>query len=223
MKKAVVINGSPRIDKGNTAALLEPFMEGMRSAGANISLYYADKMRVHPCTCGHMACWNAHPGVCVFHDEMDKLLLELASAELCVFGVPVYIQLPSAFQSVLNRMVPIIDPTAAVFVEGRTRAKLRGEYALKWTALVAVGGWWEKENLALVDRIIAEFSADAGLLYAGAVLRPHADALGNERVTEDKKKEILESVKQCGKDLVATGKMNPELLEKISLPLIPWE
>ena len=107
MKKAVVINGSPRIDKGNTAALLEPFMEGMRSAGANISLYYADKMRVHPCTCGHMACWNAHPGVCVFHDEMDKLLLELASAELCVFGVPVYIQLPSAFQSVLNRMVPI--------------------------------------------------------------------------------------------------------------------
>ena len=223
MSKAVVINGSPTLDKGRTAALLAPFMEGMRSAGAEISLYYASRMNIHPCTCGKMACWNKHPGTCVFHDDMDALLGDLTSAELCVFAAPVYIQLPSAFQSVLNRLVVIIDPESAEFVNGRTRAKLRPEYTLKHTALVAAGGWWEKENLALVDRIIAEFSADGGVIYAGAVLRPHAFALQSQRVTEDVKKELLEGVRQCGRDLVANGKMSPALLEMVSRPLIPWE
>lgn len=223
MIKAVVINGSPRMENGRTAALLSPFMEGMRSAGADISLYFASKMDIHACTCGHMACWNKHPGVCVFNDEMDALLEELKSADILVFGVPVYIQLPSAFQSVLNRLVPMIDPETAWFVEGRTRAKLRTEYALKRTALVAVGGWWEKENLALVDRIIAEFSAGGGLIYAGAVLRPHAYALQSPNLAEEVKKDLLECVKQCGRDLVVTGEMDSILLDRISRPLIPWE
>lgn len=223
MAKAVVINGSPTLDKGRTAFMLAPFMQGIRSAGAEISLYYASKMDVRTCTCGKMACWNIHPGVCVFQDEMDALVEELKSAEFLVFGVPVYIQLPSAFQSVLNRLVPMMDPGSAVFVNGRTRAKLRAEYALRRTALVAVGGWWEVENLALVDRIITELSADSGVIYAGAVLRPHAYALQSKRVTDEAKKEVSEAVKQCGQDLVATGGMNPALLEMVSRPLIPWE
>lgn len=222
MTKAIVINGSPRMEKGRTAALLAPFIEGMRAAGAEISLYYASKMEVHACTCGRMACWNKHPGVCVFHDDMDAILEELKSAENLVFGVPVYVQLPSAFQSVLNRLVPIIDPTLASFVEGRTRAKLREGYALKRTTLVAVGGWWEKENLALVDRIIAELTAVCGIPYAGAILRPHAYALQRPELAESAQ-EILDLVKQCGRDLVSKGEMNPALLEKISRPLIPWE
>ncbi len=85
-----------------------------------------------------------------------------------------------------------------------------------------MGGWWEKENLVLVDRIIAELAGDCGIPYAGAILRPHACALQRPELAESAQ-EILDLVKQCGRDLASKGELNPALLEKISRPLIPWE
>jgi multimeric flavodoxin WrbA len=42
--KVLAINSSPRMDKGNTALILNPFLEGMKEAGAEVDLFYT---RVH--------------------------------------------------------------------------------------------------------------------------------------------------------------------------------
>ena len=36
--KVIAFNSSPRMDKGNTALILNPFLEGMREAGAEVEL-----------------------------------------------------------------------------------------------------------------------------------------------------------------------------------------
>ena len=40
--------------------------------------------------------------------------------------------------------------------------------------LLFTGGWWELENFATLERIVAEPGAKASVEYSGAVLRPHA-------------------------------------------------
>ena len=42
------INGSARMEKGNTALILAPFLEGMEGAGAKVELFYAKKLNVSP-------------------------------------------------------------------------------------------------------------------------------------------------------------------------------
>jgi multimeric flavodoxin WrbA len=37
--KVVAINGSPHEDKGNTALILGPFVEGMKAAGAQVRVF----------------------------------------------------------------------------------------------------------------------------------------------------------------------------------------
>ena len=38
--KAISVNASPNMGKGNTALLLDPFLEGLRKEGAEVGLLY---------------------------------------------------------------------------------------------------------------------------------------------------------------------------------------
>ncbi|MBP8858047.1 MAG: flavodoxin family protein [Anaerolineaceae bacterium] len=65
MTKAVAINGSPRMDKGNTALILNPFIQGMQYGGCSVELFFASKLKVLPCECGALRCWRVTPGECI--------------------------------------------------------------------------------------------------------------------------------------------------------------
>jgi multimeric flavodoxin WrbA len=103
MTKAVAINGSPRMEKGNTALILTPFIQGMMDAGAGVELLYASRLEVKPCSCGVMYCWDELPGECCIQDDMQSLYPRLKQADVLVLATPVYIPLPGAMQNVLNR------------------------------------------------------------------------------------------------------------------------
>jgi multimeric flavodoxin WrbA len=62
MTTSVVINGSPRKDKGNTAIVLEPFIQGMIDAGCEVELFYISRLKIKQCSCGKMYCWYDMPG-----------------------------------------------------------------------------------------------------------------------------------------------------------------
>ena len=129
MTKVVTINGSPRMEKGNTALLLTPFLQGMTDAGADVELLYASRLQVKPCSCGHMYCWNEAPGECCLQDDMQSLYPRLKRADILVLAAPVYIPLPGAMQNVLNRLCPLLDPVLE-FREGRSpRISATGTHA----------------------------------------------------------------------------------------------
>jgi len=219
MIKVVAINGSPRMEKGNTAMILTHFIQGMMDAGSNVELFYARRLKVKPCTCGEMYCWNKKAGECYIKDDMQLLYPKLREADILILATPVYIPLPGEMQNIINRLCPLIDPFL-VNREGRTRARFHKQVKIRKIVLVSTGGWWEKANFKTVVRIAEELAKDASVEFAGAVLRPHAFLMKEKgRLTKDGEA-VLNAVKRAGYELVKEGKMNKEILETISRPLI---
>jgi len=222
MSKSIAINGSPRMEKGNTAMVLTPFIQGMIDAGSDVELFYASRLKVKPCTCGELYCWNKMPGECCIKDNMQLLYPKIREADILIMATPVYIPLPGEMQNIINRLVALLDPVLE-FREGRTRARFRKDVGIRKIVLVSTGGWWEKANFGTVLRIVEEFAEDASVEFAGAVLRPHANLMKEKNELTRDGETVLNAVRRAGYELIKDGVMNNEILDLISRPLISQE
>ncbi|SCZ77875.1 flavodoxin family protein [Acidaminobacter hydrogenoformans] len=220
MTKVFAVNGSPTMEKGDTALLLNVFLQGMEDAGADAALHYASKLDLKPCSCGQMYCWYQNPGECCVQDEFQTLYPSLKASDILVLATPVYIPLPGRMQDVMNRLCPLIKPKLA-FREGRTRAESHSAFNIKKIVLVSVGGWWELENFDTVVRIVRDFSETAGVEFSGPVLRPHSFLMYDETGMTAAGTAVLEAARKAGHQLVAEGSIDSETLAAISRPLVP--
>ncbi len=222
MSKAIAINGSPQMEKGNTAMVLTPFIQGMMAAGADVELFYASRLQVKPCACGEMYCWYRRPGECCIKDDMQLLYPKLKAADILILATPVYIPLPGDMQDIINRLCPLFKPLLETR-QGRTRGRFHEEVRIQKIVLISTGGWWEIDNFGTVLRIAEELAEDASVDFAGAVLRPHAFLMKNEGQLTEEGESILNALKKAGSDLIEKGAMSKESLEAIRRPLIPEE
>jgi multimeric flavodoxin WrbA len=210
------INGSPRMEKGNTAMILTPFLEGMKDAGAKIELFYAKRLKIHPCI-GDFQCWFKKVGECIHKDDMQTMYSKLRAADILVLATPVYIPLPGEMQNFINRLCPIVEPILE-FTNGQTRAKFHKDVKLSKIVLVSTSGWWELGNFGTVIRIAEELALDTSIELAGTVLRPHASELQRYPV---KANTVFAAARKAGYQLITEGKMTEETLQAISQPLVP--
>lgn len=222
MGKTLVVNGSPRLDKANTGGVLGPFIEGLTEAGAEVEVLYPSRLKLKPCSCGQMHCWYVRPGECSIKDDMDALYPKLRKADTLVLATPVYIPLPGAMQDFINRLCPLVEPRLE-FIDGRTRARFRPDVGLRTLALVATGGWWELGNFDTVTRIAEELASTTNLVFAGALLRPHAFVLWESEEPRPEGAAVLEAVRLAGRELATDGVMSPSTLAEVSRPLIAEE
>jgi multimeric flavodoxin WrbA len=222
MIKVVAINGSPRKEKGNTARVLTPFIQGMMDAGAEVELFYASRLKIKPCSCGVMYCWSDRPGECCLQDEMQLLYPKLRTADVIILATPVYIPLPGDMQNFINRLCPLLDPHLEKR-QGRTRARFRKDVNIRQFVLVSTGGWWEIGNFDTVVRVVEELALDAGVKFGGAVLRPHAFLMmAKGKLTKDGEA-VLDALRKAGSELIREGEMHPGTLELISRPMMSEE
>jgi multimeric flavodoxin WrbA len=213
--QVLVINGSARKEKGYTAMILKPFMNGMEQAGAQVNLLYAKQLDVHPCI-GDFSCWYKNPGKCHINDIMQSVYPKLKEADVLVLGIPVYFPLPGAMQNFLNRLMPLANPILK-YRNGHTQIRFHDDVKIKKIILVSVCGWWEKGNFDTITRIAEEICQKVSIDFSGSVLRPHADLLSEEK---DKAKEIFEALKEVGFSLIKDGVLPESLLEIVAQPLI---
>ena len=220
--KVIAINGSPRMEKGYTALILNSFVHGMMDAGSEVELFYTRRLKVKPCTCGEMYCWYKKAGECCIKDDMQLLYPQLREADILILATPVYIPLPGEMQNFINRLCPLIEPILEIH-QGRTRARFHKQVKIRKIVLVSTGGWWEKANFETVVHITEELAKDASVEFAGAVLRPHAFLMKEKgKLTKDGEA-VLNMVKRAGYELIKKGRMNKETLEAISRPLVSEE
>ena len=216
--KVLAFNGSPTRDKGNTAMILKPYLEGMREAGAEVELIYTNNIKIYPCT-GELLCWGKNPGQCHISDDMQSLYPKLCKTDILVLAIPVYVPLPGNMQIFINRLIPLMNPILEMR-DGRTRARFRENVKISKIVLVSSCGWWEKGNFGTVIRVVKELTEDVSVEFAGTVLRPHAEFL---RENNEKTRDVINAVNQAGHQLIMKGKMSPEILDKVSCELVSLE
>ena len=112
--------------------------------------------------------------------------------------------------------MPLYEPILE-FRDGRTRLKFHDDVKIFKIVLVGTGGWWEIENLDLVVAIIKHIASDAGVGFGGAVLRPHAQIM---RENKDAGRKVIEALKKAGQQCIKGDQISPDVLSAISEPLI---
>jgi multimeric flavodoxin WrbA len=218
--KVLVFNGSPNMDKGNTALILSPFVEGMMEEGAEVDLQYVKRLKINPCQ-GEMNCWLKTPGECLQKDDMNAIYPKLRQADVIVFAVPVYMDgMPGPMKTLIDRLIPLIEPYVELR-EGHCRHTVPERHKHSKVALVSTCGFWEMDNFNPLVMHIQAICKNACWEYTGALLRPHSSALWYMLKKGMPVQDVIEAAKKAGRDLARDGRMKEETLKIVSRGLVP--
>lgn len=220
--KVLAINSSPRMDKGNTALILNPFLEGMKEAGAEVELFYTRKLNINPCT-GEFNCWLKTPGECYHNDDMKMILPKFVEADVIIIASPVYFfGITGPMKNLLDRLIPIARPSL-VLRDGHTRHLSREKTKNRKCVLISNCGLWEKDNFDPLISYMEIFCKNTGSEFAGALLRPHGETMRGMLGMGVPIGDIFEAAKEAGRQLVKEQKISQETLDIVSRELLSRE
>ncbi|MHA1451597.1 MAG: flavodoxin family protein [Promethearchaeota archaeon] len=219
--KVIVINSSPSGNSGNTAIILNPFIDGMKKAGAEVETYLTKNLNIKPC-CGQFVCSIKNID-CIQKDDMADIHPKLLNADLWVFATPLYIStMNGPMKNFMDRMLVPWGETYIIWKNGRSHHPIKTKIDGGKVFLISSCGYWEIENFDLLIENLKEFCYHAERDFLGALLRPHAPMLKPMKESP-KVKEIIESAFNAGVQLIQNFKISKELLDKVSQPLVPKE
>lgn len=184
-KKILIISGSPKKD-GNTQALIDEFVKGAHSGGAQTEVVHAAflKYKANGCT-SCRACQESDKYECVIKDEASPVLKKMAGVDIIVMATPLYFFSASAqLKKIFDRMFSLYkwDNEA-----GTMKTPLKGK------ELVLIGSAYEDVGLDALElpfKITAEYT---GMKFE-SLLVPNAGVSGDIR----KKTDALKDARSLG-------------------------
>lgn len=87
-KQVLILSGSPRAG-GNTEALVDAFVEGLREAGHDARIINVREQKINGCV-GCYKCFTADGTPCVQKDDMQKIYDAFDSSDMITFASPLY-------------------------------------------------------------------------------------------------------------------------------------
>jgi multimeric flavodoxin WrbA len=216
--KVVAINGSAKKDSGRTAAILNQLLDGLKESGAMVEKFNAYELDLKSCK-GEFSCWFNNPGQCFQKDDMQWLSPKLQAADVWILASPVYSWgFSGALQTVLDRTVSGIEPFFSIN-EGHSSHPLRQGSVERTIALVSSCGLWEMDNFDPLLAQIRLMCLGMGFHYAGALLRPHSEAMRAFPGTSQSAAGVLEAAHEAGRELSSTGMFSQPTMDAVSCPL----
>lgn len=220
--KVLAFNSSPRMDKGNTALILNPFLEGMREAGAEVELFYTKKLKINPCQ-GEFNCWLKTPGKCWQKDDMAMLMPKLGEADVLVLATPLYVDgMTGPMKNLIDRTIPLVQPFFELRDDHIRHPAREGTKRGK-TVLVSNCGFWEMDNFDALLVHVKALCKNGNREFAGALLRPQGEALRPMLEIGGLVEDVVEAAREAGRQLVRDGKISTETLNTVSRELMSRE
>lgn len=207
--KVIVIKSSPkRKEFSVTHTLTEQFVLGMREANAEVEEFHLNQMSIHDCMdCG--SCATISQGKCVMQDDMTNLIYpKFLEADVMVLASPIYFGTVNAvMKRFIERLYPFLGPWQQVDGEGVYQA-FRGPFpkvvaisAASWHYSHVFDQMSSYYHYLFEDRLVAE-------LYRGS-----SESFQFGAVFYQKKIEMLEAMKQAGRELVEKGAPSKETID----------
>ncbi len=219
--KVIAINASPRIKNSNTSVILNPFLEGLKEAGAEVDLVHVQKLDIKPC----LGCWTCMlktPLQCVQKDDMAELFLKLAAANIVVWATPVYVEGPTAqLKTIVDRTFVGASLNPAYEIrDGHQRLKRPDGLVPSKLALVSTCGYHEMDNFDTLLNWIESLIRNGLFDFAGALLRPHANVFHPIYKTKLDVDDILQAANDAGRQLITEGKISKQTLSIVSRDIL---
>jgi multimeric flavodoxin WrbA len=164
------ILGSPH-PNGNTATLLEAFLNGARDAGAEVVFVDATKMVISGCR----ACNDCRDtGTCVVDDDMESVYEAIRRADVLVLATPLY------FSGMSSQLKAVIDRCQCLWFMARKRSGTGAKNGY----MLSVGAM-ENANFKNVLSEVRSFYIGVGISFRGEVTVPGVESEGEMASRKD--------------------------------------
>jgi len=219
--RVLALNGSPRAGAGVTSMLLQQLLAGMREAGAETRLIQVRELNLEPCI-GCYFCWVQTPGRCIHRDGMDRGIEAWATADLVVFGTPVYHGcMTGLMKNFLDRLLPRYEPWLVPNprVEGGSAHPARGPEPRRMV-LVSPCGFPGLHNFDALVHTFRHIARMHGMAVSGEILRPFAEPL-RLRALRGLFDDYFETVCAAGREIITSGAIAEDTRVGLARDLVP--
>jgi multimeric flavodoxin WrbA len=217
--KVLAINSSLRGGgQSKTELLLTHLAEGMHETGAEVEVINLREKKVKYCL-GCYTCSTKTPGKCVIKDDMTaELYPKYLDADIAVLATPLFHHTVNApMKAFIERTWPVYEPFLVQEEDGHWTHPLRHE--LPSVVLLSVAGFPDISVFEPLSHYMRGLFRGDQLL--AEIYRPGAEAM--TRLQEKIRNEILDAVRQAGKEIVKDRSISPKTLELIGQPLVDME
>ncbi len=217
MIKILALQGSPRPKESNTEILLQEFLKGAQSQGAETETIYLKEKDIHSCI-GCYTCWTKTPGICVFKDDMPDLLEKVRNCDIIVYATPLYIfNMTSLLKAFQERLLPLLDPH--LVKKGETyRHAPRYERNLKMV-LISNCGFPEVSHFDGLRHVLRHIEQSGQVPLIGELLMPAGELL-KQKGLRDKTQGVLQAAYRAGIEVVRDGRVSKETEVAMQKPLV---
>jgi multimeric flavodoxin WrbA len=213
--KITAFNGSPRGKRSNTDIIVQAFLAGAQSAGAEVEDVYLVDQDIHHCN-GCFSCWFKTPGRCVFVDDMQGLLEKYMSSDFICYATPVYTwNMTAMLKNFADRLIPLRSPVVTQSNEDYDmKARIKSPEAI----VISNCGFPGENNF---DTVKAVFKCCNPILE---IYRNCGMALQSSDVQVKARVDAyLEDVKEAGCQIVRDGKVSDAIKTKLQMELVPTQ
>jgi multimeric flavodoxin WrbA len=162
-KNILIISGSPKKD-GNTALLIEWFVQGIRSVGSNVQLIRAADLKYEVIGCiSCRVCQKNAEYRCVIKDEISDCVARFAEVDVIVMASPLY------FYGASSQLKSVVDRMFCLYKwdnEANTMTT-----PLKGKTLVFLGSGFEDVGFDVFEKPFQLTAEYTGMSYASLVVQ----------------------------------------------------
>lgn len=214
--KILILNGSPRGEKSDTLHMTHAFLDGMNHVSEN-EIDYLDVTQKHINYCKGCFSCKRNGGTCVYDDDMADILNQILQSDLLLFSFPLYcFGIPAPLKTLLDRTMPL--STLAMQKAGDHYEHIgQADFShLRYVMISGCGFPNAKRNFEAL-RLEFEMMFPHNLFMLTVPEAPMFNAPEATSVTEP----FLALVKEAGQQYIQTGTVSAELMQKLSIPMIP--
>lgn len=215
--KILAVQGSPRPKASNTEILLQEFLKGAQSQGAQTETIYLKEKEIHSCV-GCYTCWAKTPGVCIFKDDMPELLEKVRGCDILVYATPLYnFNMTSLLKAFQERLLPLLDPH--LVKSGDTYRHPQRYDVNRKMVLISTCGFPEVSHFEGLRHVFRHIEQNGAAPIIGELLMPAGELLKQEGLKE-KGQGVLQVACRAGIEVVRDGRVSKETEMEIQKPLI---
>jgi multimeric flavodoxin WrbA/putative sterol carrier protein len=213
-QKILVVNGSPRKERGYTHFSIQPFVEGLKTSGADVEVILLREYDLKLCI-GCWNCWIKGTGQCVLDDDLQQLLSKYDACDMVVMAFPLYVDgLPARIKILLERLgagcYPYMIPGRYKTRHPRRRKKERS------LVLFSTCGFPEFEHFDAVREHVRAWAHNAHMPVVAEVLRPGGMNLYNNPLHYEMLIQVLDTLQEAGAQVVEGGRVAKKRLKTIA-------